>query len=67
MRLKKKRLTAPAGAHEPRNSDQFSRPIASENTPHPLDLQAHRIAARFRVPLDMARVVASLAFGEARA
>lgn len=50
-----------------RGKDQVCRPIASEIAISPLDIQARRIADRFRVPIDMARVVAVLAFGEARA
>lgn len=48
-------------------NDQVCRPIASESAISPLDIQARRIADRFRVPIDMARVVAVLAFGEMRA
>lgn len=66
MRLKEK-PTAQASARGPRNTVVLGSATSSENTPRPIDLQVRRIAARFRVPLDMARVVAALAFGEVHA
>lgn len=67
MKQKALRLTAPASAREPRNAVVLGSATCSENRPNPADLQARRIADRFRVPLDMARVVAALAYGEVRA
>lgn len=66
MRQTALRPTAPASAREPRNAVVLGSATTSENRPNPADLQARRIAARFRVPADMARVVAALAFGEVR-
>lgn len=67
MGQKRLRPATVISGHGPREIDHAWQAINPENATSPLDIQARRIADRFRVPIDMARAVAGLAFGEVRA
>jgi hypothetical protein len=55
-----------AFAARARNDDHAWRLIGSENIPSQLSLQVNRLRRRYQIPADLALIVATLAYGEAR-